>query len=128
MVLHPAVLLGSKHHPRISNASVVVAFQQGVRDEKMLKKLTTHDVHDVSELFSLTDKCTRATEGRAWHSQPTLEAGKADKLKEDATAQSSGKNKNRKKKKSNNKPLVGAPTATVVDAVANGGHDPRGDK
>jgi hypothetical protein len=30
--------------PRISNASVVVAFRQGVRDEKMLEKLTTHDI------------------------------------------------------------------------------------
>jgi hypothetical protein len=29
---------------RISNASVVVAFRQGVSDEKMLKKLTTHDI------------------------------------------------------------------------------------
>jgi hypothetical protein len=32
--------------PRISNASVVVAFRQGVRDEKMLEKLTTHDIQD----------------------------------------------------------------------------------
>jgi hypothetical protein len=30
--------------PRISNTSVVVAFRQGVRNEKMLEKLTTHDV------------------------------------------------------------------------------------
>jgi hypothetical protein len=30
--------------PRISNASVVVAFRQGVRVEKMLEKLATHDV------------------------------------------------------------------------------------
>jgi hypothetical protein len=43
-VLHPAVLPGSKHHPRISNAFVVAAFQQGVRDKKMLEKLATHDV------------------------------------------------------------------------------------
>jgi hypothetical protein len=56
---------------RISNASVVVAFHQGVRDEKMLEKLTTHDVQDVSALFSLTDKCAKAGEGRAWHSPVT---------------------------------------------------------
>jgi hypothetical protein len=31
-----------------------------VRDEKMLEKLTTHDIQDVTELFSLTDKCARA--------------------------------------------------------------------
>jgi hypothetical protein len=30
--------------PRISNASVVDAFRQGVRDGKMLEKLTTHNV------------------------------------------------------------------------------------
>jgi hypothetical protein len=56
--------------PRISNASVVVAFRQGVRDEKMLEKLATHDIQDVSALFRLADKCARAAEGRAWHSQP----------------------------------------------------------
>jgi hypothetical protein len=30
--------------PRISNASVVVAFRQSVRDEKMLEKLATHNI------------------------------------------------------------------------------------
>jgi hypothetical protein len=51
--------------PRISYASIVVAFCQGVRDEKMLEKLTMHDIQDVTELFSLADKCTRAIEGHA---------------------------------------------------------------
>jgi hypothetical protein len=54
--------------PRISNASVVVAFHQGVRDEKMLEKLATHDVQDVSSLFDMADKCAKAVEGHAWHS------------------------------------------------------------
>jgi hypothetical protein len=36
-----------------------------VRDEKMLEKLATHDVKDVSELFSLADKCVRDAEGHA---------------------------------------------------------------
>jgi hypothetical protein len=100
--------------PHISNASVVLAFRQGVRDEKMLEKLATHDVQDVSELFSLVDKCTRATEGHTWHSQPAPEAGKASKSVVDAAAQRSGKNKNMKKKKANNnKPLAGAPTTTT---------------
>jgi hypothetical protein len=36
-----------------------------VRDEKMLEKLTTHDIQDVAELFNLVDKCTRAVEGHA---------------------------------------------------------------
>jgi hypothetical protein len=35
-----------------------------VRDEKMLEKLATHDVQDVSELFNLVDKCARAAERR----------------------------------------------------------------
>jgi hypothetical protein len=54
--------------PHISNDYVVVAFRQGVRDEKMLEKLATHNIQDVSALFSLTDKCAKAVEGRSWHS------------------------------------------------------------
>jgi hypothetical protein len=34
----------------------------------MLEKLAAQDVHDITELFSLVDKCTKAVEGRAWHS------------------------------------------------------------
>jgi hypothetical protein len=33
--------------PRISDASIITAFRQGVRDEKMLEKLATHDVETV---------------------------------------------------------------------------------
>jgi hypothetical protein len=32
--------------PRISDASIITAFRQGVRDEKMLEKLATHDVEN----------------------------------------------------------------------------------
>jgi hypothetical protein len=56
--------------PRISDASIITAFRQGVRDEKMLEKLATHDVETVSTLFTLADKCARAAEGRPWHSVP----------------------------------------------------------
>jgi hypothetical protein len=56
--------------PRISDASIITAFRQGVRDKKMLEKLATHDVETVPTLFALADKCGRATEGRAWHSAP----------------------------------------------------------
>jgi hypothetical protein len=56
--------------PRISDASIITAFRQGVRDEKMLEKLATHDVETIPTLFALADKCARATEGRAWHSAP----------------------------------------------------------
>jgi hypothetical protein len=56
--------------PRISDASIITAFRQGVRDEKMLEKLATHDVETATTLFALADKCARAAEGRAWHSAP----------------------------------------------------------
>jgi len=56
--------------PRISDPSIITAFRQGVRDEKMLEKLVTHEVQSVTTLFSLADKCARATKGRAWHSAP----------------------------------------------------------
>jgi hypothetical protein len=49
--------------PRISDASIITAFRQGVRDEKMLEKLATHDVETVTTLFALADKCARAAEG-----------------------------------------------------------------
>jgi hypothetical protein len=56
--------------PRISDASIITAFRQGVRDEKMLEKLATHDVDNVTTLLALADKSARATEGHAWHSAP----------------------------------------------------------
>jgi hypothetical protein len=100
-----------------------------MRNEKMLEKLVTHEVKEVSKLFNLADKCARATEGRAWHSQPTPGTGKATKPEAAAAAQSSGRIKNRKKKKSNNnKSLAGAAIATSVLVVAGGGHNPHGHK
>jgi hypothetical protein len=56
--------------PRISDASIITAFRQRVRDEKMLEKLATHDVETVTTLFALADNCARAAKGRAWHSTP----------------------------------------------------------
>jgi hypothetical protein len=56
--------------PRISDASIITAFRQGVHDEKMLEKLAMHEVETVTTLFALADKCARAAEGRAWHSTP----------------------------------------------------------
>jgi hypothetical protein len=56
---------------------VVVAFCQGVRDEKMLEKLATHDIQDIFALFSLADKCAKAAEGHAWHS-PVAQAAKGE--------------------------------------------------
>jgi hypothetical protein len=54
--------------PRISDASIITAFRQRVRDEKMLEKLATHQVETATTLFALADKCARTAEGRAWHS------------------------------------------------------------
>ena len=80
--------------PRISDASIITAFRQGVRDEKMLEKLATHEVESVTTLFSLADKCARAAEGRAWHSAP--QDGDAKAGGPAATAQDSGKKKKNK--------------------------------
>jgi hypothetical protein len=63
--------------PRISNASIIMAFRQGVHDEKMLEKLSTHDVETFPTLFALADKCARAAEGRAWHSAPQTGAAQS---------------------------------------------------
>jgi hypothetical protein len=63
--------------PRISDTSIITAFRQGVRDEKMLEKLATHDMETVPTLFALADKCARAVEGRAWHSAPQTGAAQS---------------------------------------------------
>jgi hypothetical protein len=63
--------------PRISDASIITGFRQGVRDEKMLEKLATHDMETVPTLFALADKCTRVAEGRAWHSAPQTGADRS---------------------------------------------------
>jgi hypothetical protein len=63
--------------PRISDASIITAFRQGVRDEKMLEKLATHDVETIPTHFALANKCARAAEGRAWHSAPQTGAAQS---------------------------------------------------
>jgi hypothetical protein len=63
--------------PRISDASIITAFHQRVRDEKMLETLATHDVETIPTLFALADKCARAAEGRAWHSTPQTGAAQS---------------------------------------------------
>jgi hypothetical protein len=68
--LHLPLHQGMGTIPRISDASIITAFHQRVRDEKILEKLATHDVETVSTLFTLVDKCARAAEGRAWHLAP----------------------------------------------------------
>jgi hypothetical protein len=98
--------------PRISDASVITAFRQGVCDKKMLEKLATHEVESVTTLFSLADKCARAAEGRAWHSVPQDGADQAGGS--DATPQDGGK----KNKKNRDRPRP--PVGSTVTAAAAG--------
>jgi hypothetical protein len=103
--------------PRISDASIITPFRQGVRDKKMLEKLATHDVETVPTLFALADKCARATEGRVWHSTPQTGAAQAGSSGTIAQDGKKKKKKNRVNEKSHS-------TALVV-AAATGG---RGDR
>jgi hypothetical protein len=103
--------------PCIYDASIITAFRQGVRDEKMLEKLATHDVETVPTLFALADKCARDAEGHAWHSAP--QTGAAQSGGSGAVPQDDKKKK--KKDRDYQKPRS---TALVV-AAATGG---RGDR
>jgi hypothetical protein len=105
--------------PRISDASIITAFRQGVRDEKMLEKLATHDVDNVTTLFALADKCARAAEGRAWHSVPQAGVTQVGGL--DVVAQGGDKKKKRNKNRGHEKPQFAAPVA----AAAAGGQGER---
>jgi hypothetical protein len=107
--------------PCISNASVVVAFHQGVRDEKMLEKLATHDIQDVSALFNLADKSARAAEGRAWHSPAAPASKEASKPNVGTTAQGVGGKSKKKKKAGGSQSLAGAPTAAAATAATGEG-------
>jgi hypothetical protein len=104
--------------PHISDASIITAFRQGVRDKKMLEKLATHDVETVTMLFTLADKCARAAEGRAWHLAP--QTGVTQTGGSGATTQGGGKKK--KKNRGHDRPQSSAP---IVVAAA-GGWDERG--
>jgi hypothetical protein len=99
--------------PRISDASIITTFRQGVRDEKMLEKLATHDVETVPTLFALADKCSRAAEGHAWHSAPQTVA-----------AQSGGSGavpRDRKKKKKKDRDYQKPRSTALVVAATTGG-------
>jgi hypothetical protein len=79
----------------ISDVSIITAFRQGVRDEKMLEKLAMRDMDNVTTLFALANKCARAAEGRAWHSAPQV--GGAQTGGSGDIAQGDGKKKERNK-------------------------------
>ena len=112
--------------PRISDASIITAFRQGVRDEKMLEKLATHEVESVPTLFSLVDKCARAAEGRTWHSAP--QDGDAKVGGSGATIQGGGKKK-KNKNRGHGVPQAGGPFAAAAApaaAAAAGGQNAHG--
>jgi hypothetical protein len=88
--------------PHISDASIITAFRQGVRDEKMLEKLATHDVDNVTTLFALANKCARAAEGHAWHSAPQAGVTQVGDL--DVVTHGEGKKKKRNKNCGHEKP------------------------
>jgi hypothetical protein len=103
--------------PRIFDASIIIAFHQGVRDENMLEKLVTHHVETITTLFALADKCARAAEGRKWHSAPQTEVTQTGGS--GAIAQDGKKNK---KKNRGSERL--SSTAPVI-ATATGGQNKR---
>jgi hypothetical protein len=105
--------------PRISDASIISAFRQGVRDEKMLEKLATHDMDDVTTLLTLADKCARAAEGRAWHSVPQVKVTKTGDS--DVITQGGGRKKKRSKNHGHEKPRF----AVSVAAATTGGQGER---
>jgi hypothetical protein len=98
--------------PCISDASIITAFRQGVRDEKMLEKLATRDVDNVTTLFALAEKCARAAEGRAWHLAPQARVTQAGGS--GAAAQGDGKKKKRNKGRGHEKQQVAAPAVTAT--------------
>jgi hypothetical protein len=84
----------------------------------MLEKLATHDIHDVSALFSLADKCARVAEGCTWHS-PAAQAAKGESTPSagaQAPGGGNGNGKKKKKKAGGNQPLAGVPTARATVA------------
>jgi hypothetical protein len=103
--------------PHISDASIITAFHQGVRDEKMLEKLATHDVETVTTLFALADKCARVAEGHAWHSTPQIgvaQMGGSSVVTQDG-----------KKKKKKNRGHERPQSAASVVATTTGGRNER---
>jgi hypothetical protein len=108
--------------PRISDASIITAFHQGVRDEKMLEKLATHDVETISTLFTLADKCARAAKGRAWHSTPQTRVNQMG-----GTGAVSQGGKKKKKNRGHEKPqsaalIVAAATRAGASTISAPGH------
>ena len=50
--------------PDVHPVAVISAFHQNVRNRRMREEMVMCKIRDVSELYALADKCTRAEEGR----------------------------------------------------------------
>jgi hypothetical protein len=86
----------------------------------MLEKLVTHDIQDVSTLFSLADKCAKAAEGRTWHS-PVTQVAKGESNPNTGTpAQGGGNDNNKKKKKAGGNQLLARALTTAAAAAGAG--------
>jgi hypothetical protein len=107
--------------PCISDASIITAFRQGVRGEKMLEKLATYQVETVTTLFALADKCARAAEGRAWHS--AHQGGPTQTGSSSVATPGSGKKKN-KKNRGLDKPRARGPVAAAAGGQSSRGKRP----
>jgi hypothetical protein len=112
--------------PHISDASIISAFRHGVRDEKMLEKLATRDVDDVTTLLALANKCARAAEGRAWHTAPQVEVTKMG----DSDVVTQGGSRKKKKSKNHDHKKPGSlfqllPPPLGARASATSAHGPR---
>jgi hypothetical protein len=120
VLLHSMVLLGLQHHPSYLQCFSCCGILAGVRDEKMLEKLATHDIQDVSALFSLMGKYARAADGRAWHS-PAARAGKEESKTNTGAMAQGGGSKNKTMKACGNQSLAEAPTVIAAIVAASGG-------
>jgi hypothetical protein len=63
-LFHSMLLPGVKHHSLHHSNFYHCCISAGVWHKKILEKLATHDV---SEVFSLAHKCTRAAKEQTWH-------------------------------------------------------------
>ena len=77
----------------------------------MLEKLATHNIIEVADLLSLADKCSRAAEGRAWHTPRATQPGMPDQ----GTSQDHQRGKKKK----------GQDAGPATAAAGGGGKGPR---
>jgi hypothetical protein len=83
--------------PDIHPTVVISAFHQNMRNCKLREELAMNKVRDISELYTLADKCARVEEGRKLSGEDAS-AG-IDSEDEDATPAKKGRRRNNRKRK-----------------------------